>query len=120
MPQHPHHIIPPHIYPSIPIHHICLFPYCTSPTIYAPYLVPHYPHIPSSGYTHTSSISITSSMLPPNYSKMMSEHRRKRRNRRSNEQKNKIKDSPSIREGDNQYLISVYVDGSHEDKGQHK
>ena len=46
MPQHTHHNMPPHIYSSIPPHQVCLCSYCTSTPMYAPCVVPHYPHIP--------------------------------------------------------------------------
>ena len=50
----------------------------------------------------------------------MIENRRVRRNRTSNEQKNKIRDVMSIREGYNQDLVSVSIDGLNEDQGHQK
>ena len=44
----------------------------------------------------------------------------KRTNRISNEMKKKQRASMIIIEGENQDLISVSVDGSHEKQGQHK
>ena len=61
--------------------------------MYEPYVVPQYPHILYSGYLHTSSIRLPSSMMPPNSSKMMSEYRRKMSNITPNEIKNKIRDA---------------------------
>ena len=88
--------------------------------MYVPYVVPYYPHIPYLGYLHTSSSRIISSMFTPNYSKSMSEHRRKKRNIISNEKKKKIIDAMSRREGYNQYLVSVSVDLSQKDQDQNK
>ena len=95
MPPHPHHHMPPHIYPRIPPHQVCLCPYFTSTTMYARYVVTNYPHMPSLGYLHTSSSRLPSSMLPPQTPKNMSEYRRKRRNRISNEANKKQRDSMS-------------------------
>ena len=81
MPQNPYHNIPPHIYPIIPPHQVCLCSYYTYTHMYAPYVVPHYPHIPSLGYLYTTSSRPPSSVLLPHSSKTMSEYRRKRRNR---------------------------------------
>ena len=50
----------------------------------------------------------------------MSEYRRKRKNITSNEQKNNIRLSMSIREGINSELVSVSIDVSHEYLGRHK
>ena len=99
MSQHPHHNIPPNIYPIIPPHPIFLIQCFTSTPIYLPYVVTRYPHIPSLVYLHRSSRRLPSSVLPPHYSKGMNEHRSKRSNRRSNEQKKKRIDVMSIREG---------------------
>ena len=88
MTPHPHHHMPPHIYPRIPPHQVCLCPYFTSTPFYAPYVVPHCPYIPSVGFLHTSSSKIPSSVLPPYSSKEMSEYRKKRMNRISNEMNN--------------------------------
>ena len=118
MPPHPHHHIPPHIYPRIPPHQVCLCPYFTSTTIYVPYVVIHYPHIPSLGYLHTSSSRLTSSVLPQHFQKQMNEYRRNRRNRRSNEAKEKQRPLVSITDGENYDLVSISVDGSHEEQGQ--
>ena len=109
--------MPPHIYPIIPPHPIYLCLYFTSTPIYAPYVLKHYPHIPPVGYIYISSVRLLSYMFPPHYSKRMIEHRRKISNRRTNKQKKKIIDAVSRREGENKYLFSVPVDGSHEDKG---
>ena len=72
MPQHTHHNMPPHIYSSIPPHQVCLCSYCTSTPMYAPCVVPHYPHIPPLVYLHTSFIRLPSCVLPPHYRKNMS------------------------------------------------
>ena len=91
MPQYTHHNIPPNPYPRVSPYPIFLCPYFTSTTIYAPYVVPHYPQIPSLGYIHRPPSIITSFILPVSYSKSMSEYSKKRRNIRSNEQKNKTR-----------------------------
>ena len=72
IPQHPHHKIPPHLYPSITPHQVFMRPYFTYTPIFAPYLVPHYPHIPPLVYLHTSFIRLPSCVLPPHYRKNMS------------------------------------------------
>ena len=53
MPPHLHHHIQPHLYPRITTHQFCVCPYFTYNQMYAPYEVPHYPHIQSLGYLHT-------------------------------------------------------------------
>ena len=50
----------------------------------------------------------------------MSEYRRNRRNKRSNEQKKKRRLSMSRRDEFNSDLVYVSVDGSHRDLGRHK
>ena len=50
----------------------------------------------------------------------MSEYIRNRSNIISNEQKKKIILPRSIWEGENSDLVSLYIDESHEDQGQHK
>ena len=51
---------------------------------------------------------------------MMSEYRRKRRNRIYKEHKKKIRDVMSRRERENSYLVSILVDESHKDQGKEK
>ena len=80
MSPHPHQNMPPHIYPIIPPHQVCLHPYCTSTPMYVPYVVPHYPHIPSLGYLHIISIILPYSVLPTYSSKNISKYRNKSRN----------------------------------------
>ena len=107
IPKHSHHNITPHPYPSMPPHPIFLCPYRTSTPMYVPYVVPHYPNIPSLGYLHRPPSRLSSSILhhifPPEArarsSKIMSENRRKMRNRRSPEQIMKSRDAIIIREG---------------------
>ena len=96
IPPHPNHHIPPPIYPSITPHQVCLCPYYTSNPMYAPYIVPQYPHILSLGYLHTKYSRPPYYMFPPHSYNNMSEYRRKMRNRRSNESKRKIIYSISI------------------------
>ena len=87
--------MPPHTYPSISAYPILLFPYNTSTTMYAPYLVQHYPHIPSLGDLYRPPSIITYPMLPnlfppeaPSHlSANMNWHRRNRINLISNESK---------------------------------
>ena len=88
--------------------------------MYLPCVVTRYPHLPSLGYLNTSSSRLPSSVFPPYYSKISSGHRKKSRNRISNEQEKKIVDVVTIREVENQELLSVSVDGSHEEQVYHK
>ena len=121
-PQHPHQNILPNTYPTMPPHPFFVYPYLTSTPMYAPYVVPHYPNIPSLGYIHKPPSRLPSSMLPhlfppevsANPSKIMSKHRSNRRNRRPNEQNSKRRDAMRRREEENQDLVSVSVDVSHE------
>ena len=59
-------------------------------------------------------------MVPSISSKSMSEHRSNRSSIRSNDHNNKSRYVISITEGENQYLVSVSVDGSHESQRHHK
>ena len=70
IPPHPHTSITQQPHPNMPPHPICLCPYCTSSTIYAPYGVEHHLHIPYFVYLYhlpyifiPSSISLN--LLPP-------------------------------------------------------
>ena len=88
--------------------------------MYEPYVVPHYPHIPSLGYLHRQSSTLPSSMLPDHYPKNISEHTGNRRDRRSNENKKEKRYVMRRREGENQDLVSVSIDLSHEYQVQQK
>ena len=59
-------------------------------------------------------------MLPPNSSKNMSEHRRKRRNIRSNEANKKLRTLTSRIDEENRELVSLSVVGPHEEQGQNQ
>ena len=93
MPPHPNHNMPLHFYSKITPHQVCLCPYCTSNPIYAPYLVAHYPRIPSLCYLHHPSPSILPFYMPKNLlstdscpcsSMSMIKHRRVMRDKSSN------------------------------------
>ena len=73
--------------------------------MFAPYVVPQYPHITPLGYLDTSSSRLPSYVLPHHSSKTMSEHRSNIRNRRSNEANKKIRYVMIRREGVNQHLV---------------
>ena len=88
--------------------------------MYATYVVPHYPHILTLGYRNRPFIRLRSSIFSAHSSKIMSEHRTKRSNRRYNEHKREDIYAVSRREGGNQGIISVFVYGSHKDQEQHK
>ena len=66
MTPHPHPRISPQTYPSMPTHTILLCSYCTSTPIFAPYGVPHHPHIPSLVYLCQSTPSILTYSTYPN------------------------------------------------------
>ena len=103
-------------------------PYCTSYSMYAPYVAPHYPHIPFLCYIHRPSSIITSSVLsslfPPqahaHSSIMMSGHMRDRRNLCYNQEKRKSRKDISIRERENQDLVEVSAYRSQDEQGQHE
>ena len=74
--------------------------------MYAPYVVTHHPHITSLGYLHIQNSRIPSFVLPnlippdanPHSSIRMSEHRRVRRNQKSNVLKKRSIEYSRIRE----------------------
>ena len=63
--------MPPHIYPRITPHQVCVCTYFTSAPMYSPYAVTQYPHILYLGYLPTLFSRITSYVLPPHYSKIL-------------------------------------------------
>ena len=79
--------------------------------MYAPYVVPHHPHIPYLGYLHRPSNILPYYMLTDDQPKSMSEKRSNRRNRKPNKQKSKSRYVMSKREVSNQDLVLVSVDG---------
>ena len=69
MTPHPNHNMPPHLYPSVLPHRFFVYPYFNYTPAYAPYVVSHYPHIPTLGNLHTSYSIPPSTMLPPHSKK---------------------------------------------------
>ena len=116
MPLNPHHSMPPHLYQSITPHQF-FCPYCTSTPKYEHNMVPNYPHIPLLGSLQTSPHRLPSYVLLHHTSNNINEYRKKTRNRRTNEQKKKIRPSMSIWKGEDGDLVSVSVDGPHKELG---
>ena len=112
--------MPPNLYPSIPSHQVCLCPYCTSTPMYAPYVVTHYIHIPSLCYLHTSSSKLPSSVFTPHPTQKYEWIQKEEDKYKINKAKNKQRPSISRTHGENHDLVSVYIDGSHEDQGNNK
>ena len=107
IPTHPNPIIPTPPHPNIPPHSIYLFSYWNASPISSPYGVTYHLYTSSLGKLHRPQVSIIPSSMPPNlippnfcpcYSRRMSEHSRKRKNKCSTLIKKNRSDSSISRE----------------------